>query len=554
MSVRLKNKKKLHDVFNFEVAMNLIHDTWIQTNTGLQGLKSVLQNSDRCYLQLEGVVFAGVLRLLLAICYEGGETSEKLLKRKAVSQRTLTNLASHHALFDLNTGFWICKNLTGPSDPLSRLVPTAPVRNNRVFHVHARDDQPVTMPDDAIACHLIAHQLAALDFGRSTTGPRHHSPCATAALGIAVGSNLLETLALNLVPDQSSATPSWQRKPVTCEDCKNQARLEPESIAERYTWIAQAVKLTESGVIAARGFKLSATGDPMTATISTKDGVRFASKAIKSNTWLTACTLLGFRGAAAATLEHAAKLGIPFSVRVIAQINSPSRAAVLLESLDQTFSPLTCSREFAAQVTQLYSKVREFLGEDTASAFLSYVEDTVLAGVLEPDLKAILERLFEDAGRSRPVFQVTAWLEDEEMTGAFVTYLKSLRPDQLKRIRHAWKSGSDQIETDHPAIMGWTRYQRLPRLFTSGLFASHPQTGSTSLIAAIREQLEETMLTKVLQLSLENLEEVIRRWGKLIPLQTELNHARLLLDLCNWDHPKRITQKRWIREFNRGPL
>jgi hypothetical protein len=534
--------------------MNLIYDPWIQTNTGLHGLESVLQNSDRCHLQLEGMVFAGVLRLLLAICYEGGETSEKLLKRKAVSQRTLTNLSNHHALFDLNTGFWICNNLTGPSNPLSRLVPTAPVRNNRVFHVHARDDQPVTIPDGVIARYLIAHQLAALDFGRSATGPRHHSPCATAALGIAIGSSLLETLALNLVPDHSSATPSWQRKPVTCEDCKNQTRLEPEGIAERYTWIPQAVKLTESGVIAARGFKLSATGDPMTATISTKDGVTFASKAIKSNAWLTACTLLGFRGTAAATLEHAGKLGIPYVVRVVAQINSPSRAAVLLESLDQTFSPLACSREVAAQVTQLYSKVWESLGEDTASVFLSYVEDTVLAGVLEPDLKAILERLFEDTGSSRTPFQVTAWLEDEEMASTFVTYLKSLRPDQLKRIRHAWKSGSERIETDHPSIMGWTRYQRLPRLFTSGIFADHPETGLTSLIAAIREQLEETMLTKVLQLNLENLEGVIRRWGKLIPKQTGLNHTRLLLDLCNWDHPKRITQKRWIREFKRGLL
>ena len=137
------------------------------------------------------------------------------------------------------------------------------------------------------------------------------------------------------------------------------------------------------------------------------------------------------------------------------------------------------------------------------------------------------------------------------MNSTFVSYLRSLRPDQLKRIRHAWKLGSVRIEIDHSPLMGWTRYQRLPRLIMTGVFAIHAQTGLTNFIPAICQHLEEATLEKALHGNLENLEGLIRQWVKWIPNQTGLNHTRLLLDLCNWDHPKRITQKRWTREFKR---
>ena len=103
--------------------MNLISDQWIPTTTGHYSLSEILQQAAHCELQLEGMQFAGILRLLLAICYEGDETSAKLLKRKSVSQRTLDGLAQHHDMFELESGFLICNDLAGQSDSLNRLIP-----------------------------------------------------------------------------------------------------------------------------------------------------------------------------------------------------------------------------------------------------------------------------------------------------------------------------------------------------------------------------------------------------------------------------------------------
>jgi CRISPR-associated protein Cse1 (CRISPR_cse1)/CRISPR-associated protein Cse2 (CRISPR_cse2) len=532
--------------------MNLIDQPWISTTCGLYGIKQALENAGRCHLNLAGMSYVSVLRLLLAICYAGEETSRGLLEMGAVSPDTLKKLEQHHDRFDLREGFWTCQDLNGQSISLNRLFAIVPTKSNRVFHVLARDDQPPVFSDDQLARSLLEYQLSALDFGASETGPRHHSPCSTRAITIAVGANLLETLALNLVPDDAAATPSWFCEPITERDCENQSRTLAMSIAERYSWVAQAVRFEGNHVITARGLKLSPLGDPMTTTISTKNGKVFAAKALRSSAWLTGCQALGMNAQPAAILEHASQLNLPHVIRVVAQINDASRAAVLVETLDRTFQKSALDVPLARQALVIHSRLLKEFDQDTASVFLSYIEDQIFDGDGVIDLKLVLQRVLQDVGRAPKVTsELDSWLDSQEIRSAFITYLQTLRPDQIKRIRAAWKTRIDRLEQAHPALFGWTRTQRLPRLVVAGVYALHPSGGSTTLISAIGTRLRETDIQPILAADLEHLADTLRIWSQWIPQDTAFNHARLLADLSSWEHPKRLVQRRWRQEYQR---
>ncbi len=132
---------------------------------------------------------------------------------------------------------------------------------------------------------------------------------------------------------------------------------------------------------------------------------------------------------------------------------------------------------------------------------------------------------------------------------SYITYLQSLRPDQLKQIRAAWRVGARRIEEAHPAIAGWTRHRPLPHLIAAGVFSSHPRIGMTPLVVAVRDRVREKALHHALEGSLAHLEDVLREWVRFVPDQTALDCDRLFRDLCGWDHPKRPVQDRWRREF-----
>ncbi len=389
--------------------MNLLSDAWIPTSAGTARVTELLEAPRNRNIVLCGMQYIAVLRLLLAICYDGGETSRGLLKNRAVQKRTLRQLEPCSSAFDLYQGCWTCADLTGSPGSLARLAMGVPARNNRVFHVHARDDQPTPRSEAAVACDLLTFQLSALDFGNSATGPRHHSPCATAALGIAIGGDLLETLALNLVPDSVPQKPKWKRQPNVQVDFVNQNHALPSSLAERYTWVAQAVRFGDGGVVTARGFKLDATGDPMTATVAVKEGREFASKAIRSSAWLTGCTLLGLNARPAATLEHARRLGIEHRVRVIAQVNDRRYPAVLVETIDRSFPSASLDTSLEPQVWKVRRELERTVGQDASSIFLSYLDDVAHEGS-QVDPRAILRRTLEDLGARALLRKAEGWL------------------------------------------------------------------------------------------------------------------------------------------------
>jgi hypothetical protein len=284
--------------------MNLMHDPWIATTSGPLSIVSALNQAADTQLLGCAEDQIVVLRLLLAVCYVGHESSGSLLKH-GVSQATLTNLQQYRARFELLTGYWTCADLPGKTDSLSRLVATAATNHNPVFHAHTWDGDPLELDAAVLVYHLLRYQLFGMVAGQSSLGYRFRSPAATAAIPVAVGQNLLETLALNLVPDDATPMATWQRPSLCAEDFRTQSRATPTSVAERYTWVAQGVRFVNDGVVTTRGLQLSATGDPMTARQPLAGERSTYVRLIGESAYLTACAVTGGRGEPAPTLAHA---------------------------------------------------------------------------------------------------------------------------------------------------------------------------------------------------------------------------------------------------------
>ena len=245
-----------HFLQHKEVAIfNLLFDDWIPTTTGFHSIQGCLKNAAKLQIHTSSMQFASITRLLLAACYQGKETSSKLLKGE-ISQKTFQDFERHKQQFDLKNGYLTCLNLMAKVTTPAILMSEIPSGRTMIFDHHARDDQKIVISKAEVARRLVEFHCAAAAGGNSVTGYRTLSPCADVVLGIAVGETLLETLALNLVPDTGEPFASWTLPRVAESDLKNQSRETAQSIAEGYTWLGQAVRLWDDGVGVARGFKL----------------------------------------------------------------------------------------------------------------------------------------------------------------------------------------------------------------------------------------------------------------------------------------------------------
>jgi CRISPR-associated protein Cse1 (CRISPR_cse1) len=354
---------------------NLISDPWIPTSRGLLSLSQTLDQSDALQLELSGIQFAAVLRLLLAVCYQSGATSHNILQQ-GIPSSTLKNLERYKKKFDLHDGFLTCPDLTAKPRTVVTLFSDSPSGDTMVFHGHTWDAVPPKVTNAELVLRLLEFHCAAPGFGKSVTGGRSLSPCADVVLGIAMGKTLLETLALNLVPDPQKPTATWILPRAKQSDFKLKTRDHPSSIAERYTWLGQSVRFLPDGVGTARGFKLPAIGDPMTATALGRDGQENSVlRPFNLESWLLACRLLGLGTIPAATLTHAESLDLPFKLRVIAQVSSQRNKAKIIERIDSTFDLQLLNLELAAQVLKLRSAIAYLDSEFAARCFVSTLED-----------------------------------------------------------------------------------------------------------------------------------------------------------------------------------
>ena len=187
---------------------SLLFDSWIPTTKGLQSIQDVLKNAATIQITSSGMQFVSIVRLLLAACYQGEEFSSKLLKG-GVNKKSFHNLERHKQQFDLCNGYLICHDLTARVTTPAILMSEIPSGRTMVFDHHARDDCKPEVKEDELARRVIEFHCAAAAGGNSVTNYRTLSPCADVVLGIAVAETLLETLALNLVPDTAKPTASW---------------------------------------------------------------------------------------------------------------------------------------------------------------------------------------------------------------------------------------------------------------------------------------------------------------------------------------------------------
>ncbi len=545
--------------------MNLLSDPWILTTSGRVSVNMALQNASKVQLTGNGKSIVCILRLLLSACYVGGETSAKLLEH-GVSPRTLESLNFASSRFELDSGYWICPDLPGKTDSLSRLISAAPTNRNPVFTYHARDDRFLIVPAWQLAQLTLEYQFFGLVAGNSSLGYRYRSPGSTAAIGVAIGTNLLETLALNLVFDPEPAVASWQVPNPTSSDFRNQSCPTSKSIAQRYTWIAQGMRFDHGGVVTARGFQRQINGDPMAGVQETKNGSTYL-RLVAGSPYLTACALHEGKGIHCPTLAHAATLGIPYSVLVVAQRNENSASINLLESTEGVFPVELLDTALAASVELFYLRLtnpikrekssdfdrqlKQLPSLEIAEVFVSYVQDWIVEQ-LSPqiDLIEILSATLRDTG-NQAHFEFYASVLKGAIMDAFFDYLHRLRPDQCKVIKYAWKQNLISIERDFPKLIAWTGQHRIARLTSAGVYATHPKIGTNSLIALIRGHLPEAEFLKTLDHDLEYVGMAIRRWMKWLPIEAALDHKRLHADFLSWHSPSQFVQHRWKREYYR---
>jgi hypothetical protein len=83
----------------------------------------------------------------------------------------------------------------------------------------------------------------------------------------------------------------------------------------------------------------------------------------------------------AQTIAHAPTLGIPFSVRVIAQVSNKKRKVSVLETIDATYTKEQLNPDVLSQAWKAREYLAKHRSEFMARAFMSSLEDKIRQGV-----------------------------------------------------------------------------------------------------------------------------------------------------------------------------
>jgi CRISPR system Cascade subunit CasA len=273
---------------------NLITQPWIPVREGsalrLVGLQEALLEAHR-FTRIEDpspLVTAALHRLLLAVLHRALEGPKDAYEAAAWfgkgfdAEKIRAYLDRHHDRFDLfhpQSPFYQVPDFTLERSRRSWtvLAPELNSDNNKVLFDHSVTSRPRPLYPAEAARLLVANQTFALSAGKSVLCHTATAPVATAALAIALGENLHQTLCLNLVSypqseyERDHAT--WEQEPLRVDDLKNceAARATPKGIVHRYTWLSRAVRLEpeEEG------------GETVVRWIAYASGVRYEEAAVR---------------------------------------------------------------------------------------------------------------------------------------------------------------------------------------------------------------------------------------------------------------------------------
>jgi CRISPR system Cascade subunit CasA len=285
---------------------NLCTEPWIpvRSASGVQrvSLETALVDAKQ-FQRLEHaspLVTVAVYRLLLAVLHralEGPDRPEdaaRWYRDGFPAERIRAYLQRWHDHFDL---FGAHPFMQVPDLPLepnltdhwSRLSAERGSGNTSfLFNDRLRDSVPdasdgISFADAAL--HLLEHQTFALGglVKRIGVTSMTAAPSASAALVMAAGDNLLETLALNLVPytatDRGRDSPVWERDPLHFKQLHGGFKAIMRGITDRYSWTPRAIRLERDGevvrfMVFAPGSALEGDGEkePMAAAYIGRDG------------------------------------------------------------------------------------------------------------------------------------------------------------------------------------------------------------------------------------------------------------------------------------------
>jgi len=248
-----------------EISFNLVSAPWIPVvdldgARRLVGIRDALLEAHRIQrlTTLSPLAEVAVHRLLLAVLhraldgprdsidvaeiYQAGQLPEGPIKSY------LERWEHRFDLFHPTHPFYQVPDLpTDRPSPWTRLPPEFASGHNPTLFDHTMDDSPPPASPAEAALALLVHQSFALcgTIQRLGVTSGTDGPLARAALFLPQGSNLFETLLLNLPPyDGEGDQPLWEREPYRRADVEGgRAQAMLSGRTRTYTWMSRAVRL-----------------------------------------------------------------------------------------------------------------------------------------------------------------------------------------------------------------------------------------------------------------------------------------------------------------------
>ncbi|WP_114312727.1 type I-E CRISPR-associated protein Cse1/CasA [Thermus caldifontis] len=224
--------------------------------------------------------------------------------------------------------------------PWSKLLPQLANGNNPTLFDHTVDKDPPLASYPEVARALLVHQAFAPGglLRRLGVTSAKDAPLARPAAFLAMGTDLFQTLVLNLVPQEDPGVPIWERKPLRTQDVKGYAIRWPLSgVGVVYVWPSRGVLLVDEG----QGVRWMGYGpgvepqevawrDPMVAYRKDNRGAIFPLRlSMERSFWRDFGAMLPAAGGAwPAVLRHAGELeeeGAAFTLRVLGQVSDQAK-------------------------------------------------------------------------------------------------------------------------------------------------------------------------------------------------------------------------------------
>jgi CRISPR system Cascade subunit CasA len=285
---------------------DLLHEPWIAVLWGREkinvSLTDILVNAPQisALATAHPLHFFAIHRLLLAITHRaigpGGISDRADVFEKWPAEKLVSYLEKFNDRFDLLSAerpFMQHPGLAAAGlreKPWTQLAPECASGNTKLLFSQNLDHSPGEISPAEAASHLVGFlQFTAGGLVKAYRTSATRGPASNLSCIFVEGTNLAETLALNLVPQSRDYyqldIPAWEAEPIELSTLSAATATVPAGPAQRYSWISRVVQLKAavgklSHAYIAEGVDLDdgPVPDPMAALIRGKDEQLFTLK------------------------------------------------------------------------------------------------------------------------------------------------------------------------------------------------------------------------------------------------------------------------------------